>query len=161
MTSNAAQAQALDTQGRAIQGLAFNWTSAAPTILDFSAPASGNADGTAGRTKTFLGKFPGRSVVTLALPDSRFAVTNATRNETVVVGGVRILTTHDSTLTAVNDTVRAIAAGLVRTGGTLVTKASQGVLLGSSRLARRCRGHGRHNPLYLAEQWRRHAHRDA
>jgi len=125
--SSAVQAQALDTQGHAIQGLTFKWTSAAPTILDFSTPASDNVEGTSGRTRTFLGKFPGRSIVTLALPDSRFVTTNATRNETVVVGGVRILTTHDSTLTAVNDTVRAIGAGLVRTGGALVTKASQGL----------------------------------
>jgi hypothetical protein len=125
--SSAAQAQALDTQGHTIQGLTFKWTSATPTILDFSTPATDNVDGTSGRTRTFLGKFPGRSIVTLALPDPRFVVTNVTRNETVVVGGVRILTTHDSTLTAVNDTVRAIAAGLVRTGGALVTKASQGV----------------------------------
>jgi len=122
-----AQAQALDTQGRAIQGLKFTWTSAAPTILDFATPATETPDGTDGRTKTFVGKFPGRSVVTLALPDSRFVVTNATRNETVVVGGVRITTTHDSTLTAVNDTVRAIAAGLVRVNGALVTRVSQGI----------------------------------
>ena len=125
--SSAAQAQALDTQGHAIQGLKFTWTSAAPTILDFATPATETPDGTAGRTKTFVGKFPGRSLVTLALPDPRFVVTNATRNETVVVGGVRILTTHDSTLTAVNDTVRAIAAGLVRVNGALVTRASQGI----------------------------------
>ncbi len=125
--SSAGQAQALDTQGRAIQGLKFNWTSAAPTILDFATPASGNADAENGRARTFVGKFPGRSLVTLALPDTRFVVSNATRNETVVVGGVRILSTRDSTLTAINDTVRAIAAGLVRVNGALVTRVSQGI----------------------------------
>jgi hypothetical protein len=92
--SSAGQAQALDTQGRAIQGLKFTWTSAAPTILDFATPASGNADAESGRTRTMVGKFPGRSLVTLALPDSRFVVSNTTRNGTVVVGGVRILTTR-------------------------------------------------------------------
>jgi hypothetical protein len=125
--SSAAQAQALDTQGHAIQGLKFNWTSAAPTILDFATPATENAEVTAGRARTLVGKFPGRSLVTLALPDTRFVVSNTTRNETVVVGGVRIATTHDSTLTAVNDTVRAIAAGLVRVNGALVTRVSQGI----------------------------------
>ena len=125
--SSAAQAQALDSQGRAIQGLTFTWTSGTPSVLDFATPATATPDGTAGRTRTLVGKFPGRSVVTLALPDPRFVVTNATRTETVVVGGVRITTTHDSTLTAVNDTVRAIAAGLVRVNGALVTRASQGI----------------------------------
>jgi hypothetical protein len=125
--SSAVQAQALDSQGHAIQGLKFNWTSGTPTVLDFSAPASGNADAEEGRVRTFVGKFPGRSVVTLALPDTRFVTSNATRTETVVVGGVRILSTHDSTLTAVNDTVRAVAAGLVRVNGALATRVSQGV----------------------------------
>ena len=125
--SSAGQAQALDTKGNAIQGLKFNWTSAAPTIVDFATPASGNADAENGRTRILVGKFPGRSVVTLALPDTRFVVSNATRNETVVVGGVRILSTRDSTLTAINDTVRAIAAGLVRVNGALVTRVSQGI----------------------------------
>src|SRR4029079_17595066 len=125
--SSAGQAQALDTKGNATQGLKFNGTSAAPTILDFATPASGNADAENGRTRTLVGKFPGRSVVTLALPDTRFVVSNATRNETVVVGGVRILSTRDSTLTAINDTVRAIAAGLVRVNGALVTRVSHGI----------------------------------
>jgi hypothetical protein len=125
--SSTAQAQALDASGRAIQGLKFNWTSAATPIVDFATPATENVEVTEGRTRTMVGKFPGRSLVTMTLPDSRFVTTATSRNQTVVVGGVRILSTHDSTLTAVNDTVRAIAAGLVRVNGALVTRASQGI----------------------------------
>ena len=125
--SSTAQAQALDPSGRAILALKYTWTSAAPTIVDFATPATENVEVTEGRTKTMVGKFPGKSLVTLALPDSRFVTTNTSRNQTVVVGGVRILSTHDSTLTSVNDTVRAIAAGLVRVNGALVTRVSQGV----------------------------------
>jgi hypothetical protein len=40
---------------------------------------------------------------------------------------VKVLSTHDSTLTAVNDTGFAIAAGMVRSNGALVTRVSQGL----------------------------------
>jgi len=123
--SSAAQAVATDDNGRVIQSLSFNWTSADSTIVGFAAPSTGDA--TAGRTRSLIGRRTGRAVVTLALSDPRFVVSNVTRTETVVVGGVRILSTHDSTLTAVNDTARAIAAGLVRSNGALVTRVSQGV----------------------------------
>ena len=125
--SSTAQAQTLDASGRVIQALKYTWTSAAPTIVDFATPATENIEVTEGRTKTMVAKFPGRSLVTMTLPDARFVTTPTSRNQTVVVGGVRILSTHDSTLTAVNDTVRAIAAGLVRVNGSLVTRASQGI----------------------------------
>jgi hypothetical protein len=123
--SSVAQAVATDDNGRVIQSLSFNWTSADSSIVGVAAATT--ADGTAGRTRNLIGRRTGRSVVTLALPDPRFVASNVTRTETVVVGGVRILTTHDSTLTAVNDTGRAIAAGLVRANGALVTKVSQGL----------------------------------
>jgi len=123
--SSAAQAVATDDNGRVIQSLSFNWTSADSTIVGFASPVTDDA--TAGRTRSLIGRRTGRAVVTLALPDPRFVVSNVTRTETVVVGGVRILSTHDSTLTAVNDTARAIAAGLVRSNGALVTRVSQGV----------------------------------
>ena len=123
--SSVAQAVATDDNGRVIQSLKFNWTSADSSIVGFASPATDDA--TAGRTRSLIGRRTGRSVVTLSLPDSRFVVSNVTRTETVVVGGVRILSTHDSTLTAVNDTARAIAAGLVRSNGALVTRVSQGV----------------------------------
>src|SRR4051794_29572453 len=100
--SSAAQAQAFDAQGRAIQNLTFDWKSADATILGFATPATGNDDALNGRTRSFVGLKPGQSVVTLSLPDPRFVASNATRIETVVVAGVRILSTRDSTLTSVN-----------------------------------------------------------
>src|SRR5436190_17720245 len=93
--SSVAQAVATDDNGRAIQSLSFNWTSADSSIVGFASPATDDA--TAGRTRSLIGRRTGRAVVTLALPDPRFVVSNATRTETVVVGGVRILSTHDST----------------------------------------------------------------
>jgi hypothetical protein len=124
--SSVAQAVATDGDGHTIQSLSFTWTSADSTIVGFAAPAA-TPDGSNGRTRTLIGKRTGRAVVTIALPDPRFVTSNAPRTETVVVGGVRILSTHDSTLTAVNDTAVAIAAGLVRSNGALVTRASQGI----------------------------------
>jgi hypothetical protein len=124
--SSAVQAIATDAAGNTIQSLSFAWTSADSTIVGFAAPAA-TADGSSGRTRTLIGKRSGRAVVTLTLPDPRFVTANAPRTETVVVGGVRILSTHDSTLTAVNDTAFAIAAALVRSNGALVTRASQGI----------------------------------
>lgn len=125
--TRAAQAEAVDAAGNVIQSLTFNWASADTTILGFSPPASPTPDVTAGRATTLLGRRAGRSVLTLSLPDSRFAFTPATRTQTVVVGGVRILSTHDSTLTSINDTAVAIAAGLTMVNGQLVTRPSQGI----------------------------------
>jgi hypothetical protein len=126
--SSVAQAVATDDNGRTIQSLSFTWTSADPTIVGIANPAAAAADNASGgRTMILIGRRTGRSVVTLALPDPRFVVTNIPRTETVVVGGVRILSTRDSTLTAVNDTAIAVAAGLVRSNGALVTRVSQGI----------------------------------
>ena len=124
--SSVAQAVATDDNGRTIQSLTYSWTSADGTIVGLADPGS-NVEATAGRTRTLVGKKTGHSVVTLALPDPRFVTSNVNRNETVVVGGVRVLSTHDSTLTSVNDTAFAIAAGLVRSNGALVTRVSQGL----------------------------------
>lgn len=124
--SSVAQAVATDASGRTIQSLTFVWTSADSTVVGFATPAS-TADAAAGRNRILIGRRSGVAVVTLALPDSRFVASAAPRTQTVVVGGVRILTTHDSTLSAVNDTAVAIAAGLVRSNGALVTRASQGI----------------------------------
>jgi hypothetical protein len=124
--SSVAQAVATDDNGRTIQSLTYTWSSADATILALADPGS-NVDATAGRTRTLVGKKTGHSIVTLALPDPRFVVSNVARNETVVVGGVKVLSTRDSTLTAVNDTGFAIAAGLVRANGALVTRVSQGL----------------------------------
>jgi hypothetical protein len=124
--SSTAQAVATDGSGNTIQGLTFGWASADSSVVGFAAPDA-TPDATSGRTRRLIGRRAGRSVVTLSLPDPRFVVSNAARTETAVVGGVRILSTHDSTLTAVNDTGFAIAAGLVRSNGALVTKVSQGI----------------------------------
>jgi hypothetical protein len=123
--SSAAQAQALDASGNRIQSLAFSWASADSGIVGLATPAS--PDTSAGRIRRFVGSRIGRSNVTLSLPDPRFVSTPTSRVETVVVGGVRILTTHDSTLTAINDTAVAVAAGLVRVNGALVARGGQGV----------------------------------
>jgi hypothetical protein len=123
--SSAAQAQALDASGNRIQSLAFSWASADSGIVGLATPAS--PDTSAGRIRRFVGQRIGRSNVTLSLPDPRFVSTPTSRVQTVVVGGVRILTTHDSTLTAINDTAVAVAAGLVRVNGTLVARGGQGV----------------------------------
>jgi len=124
--SSVVQAVATDANGRTVQSLSFVWKSADSSVVGFAAPAA-TADGSSGRTRTLVGKRTGHAVVTLSLPDSRFVVADAPRTETVVVGGVRILSTHDTTLNAVNDTAVAIAAGLVRSNGALVTRVSQGI----------------------------------
>jgi len=124
--SSTARAVATDAGGRTIQSLTFDWTSADSAIVGFGTPAS-TPDASSGRLRTLIGRHAGRAVVTLSLPDPRFSVANTPRTETVVVGGVRILTTHDSTLTAVNDTGVAMAAGLVSSNGALVNGKSQGI----------------------------------
>lgn len=121
--SSAAQAQALDGQGRVIQSLSFAWSSADSGVVSLAIPA---AD-TAGHARTLIGRQPGRANVTVSLADPRFVTTAVSRTETIVLGGVRVLTTHDSTLTALNDTAVAVAAGLVRQNGALVPRAGQGV----------------------------------
>ncbi len=123
--SNVAQAQALDASGNQIESLAFTWTSADSSTVGFASP--GASDTSNGRTRRLIGQRTGRSGVTIALPDPRFVSSPATRMETVVVGGVRVLTAHDSTLSAINDTGVAVAAGLVRVNGALVPRGGEGV----------------------------------
>lgn len=125
--SSVAQAQAIDAAGHVIQALSFAWTSADSSIVGFAAVPTGNADAESGRTRSLVAKKTGRSIVTLALPDPRFVVSSVTRTETAVVAGVRVLTSHDSTLTAINDTAVAIAAGLVRVNAQPVTRVSTGI----------------------------------
>ena len=124
--SSVAQAVATDASGRTIQSLSYSWASADSGIVGFATPGA-MADATAGRTRILIGRRAGRSIVTLTLPDPRFAASSAPRTETAVVGGIRILSAHDSTLTAVNDTAAAIGAGLVRSNGALVTRVAQGI----------------------------------
>jgi hypothetical protein len=126
--SSTAQAEARDAAGGLIQGLSFTWASSDPTVVGLAGSSVTSADVTSGRVQRLVGKHTGRSNVTLALPDPRFVASNVSRTETAVVGGVRVLTTRDSGLTAINDTGRAIASGLVRTNGALVPQPSQGSL---------------------------------
>ena len=120
--SSKAQARAIGPNGVLISGLTFNWATASSAILGLAA-----SDAAEARTRTLVAIKPGQSVVTLSLPDKRFTTTATTRVETVVVGGVKVLSTHDSTLTAVNDTGFAIATSLVKNNGALVNRASQGI----------------------------------
>jgi len=123
--SGAVGAQALDGSSRVIQALRFGWTSADTTIVGLVAAT--DSDGVAGRKRVLVGRRPGRTTVTLALPDLRFVTQSSVRNETVVVGGVKVLNSHDTTLTAINDTGVVIATSLVKSNGALVNRASQGV----------------------------------
>lgn len=116
-------AQATDGSGRIIQGLSYTWTSADTTILGNSSAASD----TLHPVKTFIGKRTGLSRVTLSLADPRFVTSTVGRTETVVVGGVQILSSHDSTLTAVNDTGVAVGTGLIHVNGALAKSPSQGI----------------------------------
>lgn len=122
-------AQATDASGHLIQGLSYTWTSSDTSVLGVATatttpPATGDS---AGGIKTFRGKHTGLSTVTLSLTDPRFVTSNAARTQTVVVGGVGVFSSHDSTLTAVSDTGVAIGMGLVRVNGALVKSPSQGI----------------------------------
>jgi hypothetical protein len=125
--SNTLQAKATDSDGRVIQGLKYTWTSVDASLLSLASANGADSDAVEGRKQVLVGKRPGLARVTMSLPDSRFNASTSSRTETVVVGGVRVLTTHDTTLTAINDTSAATAAGLVRVNGALVTSASQGI----------------------------------
>jgi hypothetical protein len=125
--SNVLQGRASDGSGRVIQGLKFTWTSADTNLLSLAKPNVVDVEAVTGRKQVLVGKRPGLSRVTMSLPDARFRSDDNSRNQTVVVGGVRVLTTHDTTLTAINDTAVATAAGLIKANGALVTAPSQGV----------------------------------
>jgi hypothetical protein len=119
--------QAVDAAGNLVGGLSFTWTSADSSIIGFATPAASDAEAVAGRARVLVAKRPGRAAVGVALPDPRFSNSAVARNLTAVVGGVRVLSSRDTILTAIGDTGRAIAAGLVRVNGALVTRASQGI----------------------------------
>ena len=123
--SNAAQAQALDASGNRIQSLAFTWSSTDSSTVGLVSPAS--PDTSSGRARRLVGQRTGHANVSIALADPRFASNPISRTETVVVGGVTVLTTHDSTLNAISDTGVAVAAGLVRVNGALVPRPGEGI----------------------------------
>jgi hypothetical protein len=122
-------ARATDGAGHFIQDLKYTWASADTTILGVATaatvpPATGDS---AGQVKTFRGKHAGLTNVTLSLADARFATTSVARNQAVVVGGVTVSSSHDTTLTAVNDTALAIGFGLVHVNGALTKSGGQGI----------------------------------
>jgi hypothetical protein len=120
--TSSAKATATDGQGRQIQKLSFTWASTDTSIVGFAA-----ADTSNGRVHNLVAKRTGRATVSLGLVDPRFAsISPATRSQVGVVGGVKILSSKDSTLTSVNDTAIAVANGLVKANGALVTRASTG-----------------------------------
>ncbi|HTJ22377.1 MAG TPA: Ig-like domain-containing protein [Gemmatimonadaceae bacterium] len=125
--STAAQAQALDANGHLISGLTFKWTSSNNNVVGLGVPPTTDADAIAGRTNSLISVRPGQAMVTLSLPDSRFTATDAARQQTVVIAGLRVLSTHDSTLTAVNDTAFAIATSVTHVNGAPVDRKSQGI----------------------------------
>ena len=120
--SSKAQARAIGPNGVLVSGLSFNWTTSSSATLGLASSDSANA-----RTRTLVGVKAGQSVITLTLPDKRFVTTSATRNQTVVVGGVKVLSSRDTTLSALSDTGFAIATSLVKSNGALVNRASQGI----------------------------------
>lgn len=130
--SSSATAKVTDGSGNVIQGLSFAWTSADSTIVGFAAvaaplPPAPATDASSGRARTLIARRTGRSLVALTLPDPRFVTSNVTRTETAVVAGVKVLTAHDTTLTAINDTAFAAATGLVHVNGVSVNRALTGV----------------------------------
>ena len=120
--SSKVQARAIGPSGVLISDLTFNWTSSSAGTLGLASSDSAN-----GRTRTLIGVKAGQAVITLALPDKRFATANATRSQTVVVAGVKVLSSRDTTLSAINDTGVAIATSLVKSNGALVNRVSQGI----------------------------------
>ena len=120
--SSKAQARAIGPNNVLISDLTFSWTSSSATTLGLA-----STDPATGRTRTLVALKPGLSAVTLTLPDKRFTTNPTTRPTTVVVGGVKVLSSRDSTLSAVNDTGFAIATSLVKNNGALVNRASQGI----------------------------------
>ena len=123
--SSLASATAADIQGRTIQALTYVWKSADSSTVGFAATAT--PDATQGASRMLVAKKAGLAGITVSLPDFRFSASPVTRTQVGVVGGVRVLSTHDTTLTSVKDTGVAIAAGLVRSNGQLVTRVSTGV----------------------------------
>src|SRR5207247_9873943 len=69
--SSTAQAQAIDSQGHAIQSLSFTWRAADSTLLGLATLSPATPDASSGRAKRLVGLRTGRSVVTLSLPDPR------------------------------------------------------------------------------------------
>ena len=117
-----AQARATDGKGRQVQALSFTWS-----VGDTAIGGLGTADTGSGRSRTVNARRTGRTQVTVKLPDPRFTAPDVSKSLTDVVGGVRISSSRDTTLSALNDSGVAVAAGLARPAGTLVPRAGTGL----------------------------------
>ena len=126
--TSVARAVATDAQGHQIEALSFTWTSTDSATVGLAPVSSSPPDTSQGREETLSARRPGRTTVSVSLSDPRFTTSGGSRSETGVVGGVRVTTTHDSTLTAVNDTGVAVATGLIHAAnGALTPVAGLGV----------------------------------
>lgn len=116
-----ATAKTMDGLNREVQGLHYTWSFADSTIARFTTDSA-----TPGSSVVTALK-PGATTATVSLPDARFVVAPITKNLRVVIAGLSVLSAHDTTLTAINDTARVIAGSLVQSGTGLVTRAGQGI----------------------------------
>lgn len=119
--TNVATAKTVDGLSREIQDLHYAWSFTDSTVARFTIDAS-----TPGKS-VVTGLKPGATTASVSLPDARFVVTPVTKNLRVVIAGLAVLSAHDTTLTAINDTARAIAGSLVQSGTGLVSRAGQGI----------------------------------
>jgi hypothetical protein len=110
-----------DPQNREIQGLHYSFKFADSTIASFTQDASNTNAAVVTALKA------GATTATISLPDTRFTVPAVTKNLKAVVSAIAILSAHDTTLTAVNDTAKAVAASQVKSGGASVYRAGQGL----------------------------------
>jgi hypothetical protein len=113
---------AKDGAGRAISGLSYTWTVNDPTVAALVAN-----DTSSGRTRGLTALKPGPATATIALTDPRFVVPNLTKTVLSVAAGMAVLSSKDTTMTAINDTIRLIGTGYVRTNGVATAKAGLGL----------------------------------
>ena len=116
-----ATAKVIDAQSREIQNLTYHWAALDTSLAHFAVSA------TSGNSITVTAAKPGATTVTLSMPDQRFVVTSIAKTLTVVIGGLAVSTSHDTTLTAIGDTARVFASSLVKASGVLVSRSGQGI----------------------------------
>lgn len=116
-----ATVKTLDTQSREVLGLEYLIRVADTSFASFAFV------GTNPNTGAVTGRKTGTTSATITLIDNRFVVSPLTKSIRVVVGGVSILSAHDTTLTAINDTATAVAASVIKVSGANAYRAGQGV----------------------------------
>jgi hypothetical protein len=108
-------AVATDAAGNKVSNLTYSWT-----VGDTGVLGLGASDSASGRTRTVSAKRPGVSSVTLHLPDARFVAVDASKNVRAVIARLQITTSHDTTITAMGDTLMVRASAYVKSGATTV-----------------------------------------